>query len=125
MNPTTQESYRFALRSSGRCGTVVCSKGSSELKIDWEMSGASDRDILLAPLESNVWTSGAIIPLEEQLNILIHLRAWLDESGTKSDIARPSASIDSSSRCMMADCPEHPMTGSAYCPTHYDAFLLK
>ena len=125
MNPTTPESYRFALRSSGRCGTVVCTKDSSELKVDWEMSGATDKDILLAPLDLNMWTSGGIISHEEQLDILAHLRAWLDESETKSDIARPSAPTDSSSRCMRADCPEHPITGLAYCPTHYDASLLK
>lgn len=124
MNPARSEPYRFALRSGGRCGTVTCTKGSLELKIDWEMSGVSGKDILLAPLDLNRWTSGTIIPHEEQLDILAHLRAWLDESGTRSDITRPLAPIDPSSHCMRASCGEHAIAGSAYCPTHYDATLI-
>ena len=125
MNPTTPKPYHFALRSSGRCGTVTCTKGTADLKLDWEISGVSDKDILLAPMDLNRWTSGTNIPREEQLDILAHLRAWLDESGTRSDIARPAAPTDFSSHCMRADCSGHAMTGSAYCPTHYDATLLK
>jgi hypothetical protein len=125
MNPATPESYRFSLQSSGRCGTVTCTKGLSELKIDWEMSGVSDKDILLAPLDLNSWTSGTVIPHEAKLVILSHLRAWLDESGTRSDIARPLEPIDPSSHYMIASCGRHAMVGSAYCPTHYDEALLR
>ena len=125
MNSATPEPYRFALQSSGRCGTVTCTKGSSELKIDWEMSGVLDKDILLAPMDLNSWTSGAIIPHEEQMAILAHLRAWLEESGTRSDIARPVTPVDPSSHCMKANCREHAIAGSAYCPNHYDATLLR
>lgn len=89
------------------------------------MSGVSDKDIMLAPLDLNSWTSGAIISHEEQMVILAHLRAWLEESGTRSDIARPMTPVDPSSHCIRANCGEHAIAGSAYCPTHYDATLLK
>ena len=100
-------------------------KDDSELKLDWEISGVSDKDILLAPLDLTHWSTELVIPREEQLSILTHLRAWLDENKTKSDIGRPAAAIDHSSHCMRADCPDHAMVGSAYCPLHYDAALLK
>jgi len=117
--------YRFTLLSSGRCGTITCTKDDSELKLDWEISGVSDKDILLAPLDLTHWSTGLAIPREEQLCILTHLRAWLAETRTKSDIGRPTAAIDHTSHCMRASCSDHSMVGAAYCLLHYDAALLK
>jgi len=117
--------YHFSLHPNGRCGTIECSKGDLQLKIDWEMSGSPDADILLAPMSLTQWTSGVEIPRDEQLEMLNSLRVWLEDTGTRADIARPTASVDSSSRCMRAGCGESALEGSAYCPLHYDETLLK
>jgi len=117
--------YRFTLQSRGRCGTITCTKGDSELELDWEISGVGDKDILLAPLDLTQWSTGLVIPHEEQVSILVHLRSWLDENRTKSDIGRPITAVDHSGHCMRAGCRDHALVGSAYCPLHYDDALLK
>ena len=117
--------YRFTLKNNGRCGTITCAKEDLELKIDWEMSGTPDADILLAPMNLSQWASGIEIPRAEQLEILNHLRAWFDARRINADIARPTAQINSSSRCERSGCRDHAMAGSAYCPFHYDETLLK
>lgn len=117
--------YRFTFQSSGRCGAITCKNDVSELKLNWEISGVGDKDILLAPLDLTHWSTGLVISREEQLSILTYLRAWLDENKTKSDISRPATAIDHSSHCMQVDCHDHALVGSAYCPLHYDTALLK
>lgn len=69
------------------------------LTFGWEMSGAADQHILLAPLNLNYWTSPATekVPISKQLEILAQLRDWLTNQGIKSDIERPHSTTSSAS----------------------------
>ena len=117
--------YQFRLNSSGRCGTISCSKDSLKLEMDWEMSGVPDVDLLLAPIELTRWATGEAVPEDEQRVILDHLRDWLVVKKTRADINRPTEEIDYAAKCAWSGCEGSPLKGFAYCATHYDDTLLR
>ncbi len=89
------------------------------------MSGVSDKDILLAPIDLTQWDSGQVVPKAEQRLILGDLREWLTKKNTRTDIARPTDEVDLNSNCTWDGCEERPLRRSAYCADHYDDTLLK
>lgn len=116
--------FTFAIRSSGRSGVIECCKGDRVVTIDWEMSGSAEVDIALAPADFRKWSCGDVMSREMQLKILAALRAWLEEQGIRSDVARPSTTAPDS-RCVKVGCQTPALTGIAYCSLHYDDTLLR
>lgn len=95
------------------------------MEFEWEMSGVPEKDILVAPLDLTRWDSGQEIPRGEQTVILDHLRRWLAEKKTRSDLSRPADQIDESVTCVASGCNEPVLVGSAYCGVHFDETLLR
>ena len=119
------QSYDFTMQRSGRDGNIRCTDGRDLIDIYWEMSGSSDYDILLAPLDLRSWASGAEIPRTAQRQILSALRDWLSKQEIRSDVARPCHTEQQTGRCQWSDCTETAVAGVAYCAFHYDENLLR
>ena len=117
--------YKFKRTFQGRCGSVECADSVNVVDIDWEISGTSDYDILLAPLDLRQWKSGTPIPKNTQHDILNELRLWLIEQNIRSDVARPRRVSNSNGFCQRSGCSKQAIDGLMYCAFHYDENLLR
>ena len=117
--------WPFRMTMSGRAGEILYQEGERTLRIEWEMSGSAELDLLLAPLRLGEWTSEpSAIPKEKQREILKRLREWLSYRGLRSDIDLPPDAADSDQTCLWQDCSARQLAGSAYCREHFDETLL-
>ena len=117
--------YRFCITPSGRRGTILCSDGKRSLTIDWEMSGVTQYDILLAPIDISAWGYGEKIPRDQQMEILFALRAWFQSQNIKSDIVRTAEETVADTKCIWSGCQSSFLSGAAYCAKHWDESLLR
>ncbi len=119
--------YNFVMTVSGRCGTITYIEDDKHVGFGWEMSGASELDILLAPLDLRVWQvpRNQMIPIEEQRTILTRLREWLATKRLRTDIDIPRTYELSSQNCVSNCCPNKAITGSAYCLEHLSISILQ
>jgi hypothetical protein len=117
----------FQMNSSGRSGSITYQSADKKIKVYWEMSGAPEYDILLAPIDLKEWNEpkGVKIQLEMQKDILQKLRKWTKEQKLKTDIDLPNNLEFEEKPCAWMGCNEHRLKGSAYCSGHYDENLLR
>ena len=117
----------FQMKTTGRGGEIEYRERDSGLLIPWEMAGASEYDMLLAPLDLSAWSSGGSdpIPRLKQREILATLRHWLQSQGLRTDIEPPSGDSTSDAICLWQGCAQRQLVGSAYCMEHFDFALLR
>jgi hypothetical protein len=120
-------SNHFKMNRSGRSGSIIFQKGNNKLEIYWEMSGSSEFDILLAPLDLKEWDEpkGVKIPLEQQLQLLQGLRSWAKKKKMRTDIDLPNDISTEDKPCGWVKCNRNRLKDSAYCNRHYDENLLR
>lgn len=123
---TVHESFSFYMNASGRCGTIVYYEADRSKEMYWEMSGSSEYDILLAPLDLREWDSpkGVSIETDHQVTILHRMRNWLDENNYRSNISLPKTIEMTGQSCAWSGCSAMKIEGSAFCLKHYDINLL-
>jgi hypothetical protein len=80
--------YSFSMTTSGRCGSFTYTEAGKILDVDWEMSGVSHYDILIAPVDLREWQfpQGEKISEDQQKIILARLRDWLAAQRLRTDI---------------------------------------
>ncbi len=117
----------FKMNTYGRCGSITYQTADHKIEIDWEMSGVSQYDILLAPVDLREWNEpkGVAIPIESQIEILQKLRDWAKKQKLKTDIDAPTDLDSEHKPCGRTGCDEHRLHGSVYCRTHFDESLLR
>lgn len=117
----------FKMNSCGRCGSITYETTGHKIEIDWEMSGVSQYDILLAPVDLREWNEpkGVAIPIETQIEILQKLREWAKKQKLKTDIDAPTGLDSENKLCGRTGCDEHRLHGSVYCRNHFDESLLR
>lgn len=120
-----QPSYSFTYHATGRSGTIMCVCADQSIDIDWEMSGAPEYDILLAPVDLRTWRSGHSIEREQQRQILQALRRWLLAQRMRADIAAIENPVTSATKCVWSGCQDAALIRSVYCLRHYDEMLLR
>ena len=118
---------QFSMHHSGRSGRITYHDGSNTVDIYWEMSGSSEYDILLAPIDLKEWDEpkGIEIPQKKQIEILHNLRAWTIEQKLRTDIDLPQDLSFEDTPCSCVGCSENRIKGFAYCGMHYDEKLLR
>ena len=124
---TNKKAFRFKNIPYGRYGLIECRKGSNVININWEMSGAPEFDILLAPLDLREWSSPIGISIDQsvQLQILSELRAWLMRNRIKTDIDVYDFKKSRSRTCEFQGCQNVAYLDKAFCEYHYDLILLR
>lgn len=117
----------FKMNTCGRCGSIIYQTADNKIEIDYEMSGVSEYDILLAPMDLREWDEpkGVSIPFETQIEILQKLRKWTKEQKIKTDIDAPKSLVSENEMCGRIRCDEHRLHSSVYCRNHYDENLLR
>jgi hypothetical protein len=118
-------SLTFKKEGVGRAGAIICRENECSVAIDWEMSGVSAHDILLAPIDLRKWDSpkDENIPRVKQRQILHDLRSWLKAQNVKSNIDLKDLSVDKR-QCSWNECTQMQVKDSAYCQFHIDETLL-
>ena len=103
---TPHHGYGFSMTTSGRCGSITYTETGKTLDIDWEMSGVSHYDILIAPVDLREWQfpQGEKIPEDQQKIIPARLREWLAAKRLRTDIDLPQFAEVSETTCMRAGC---------------------
>jgi len=127
----------FKMKFSGYSGTIVHTSDDCMIEIEWRMSEASDKDIVLVPVDVRKWDEpkGTGIPVDKQVQILRKLRSWLSEQNLQTDIDLPATDNDLPAEDRIPDlifkypC-DYPGCNkkkkySSYCDTHYDMKLMK
>jgi len=119
--------WHFKLFSKGKAGIIDCKNQSCQINIDYEMSGSSEYDILIAPLDINYWHKPPNIKIssETQLELLSELRNWLSLQKIKSNIDLPNMIEFEKIKCAFGQCKNNRIKGYAYCLRHYNLSLLK
>ncbi|MBI1311109.1 hypothetical protein GC176_07355 [bacterium] len=90
------------------------------------MSGVSRCDFVIE-LDLRCWTAPEQTPIaiEEQLQILGKLRAWLQSCGYRTNVDLPKDVAQDNRPCIWAGCEERCYRAMAICPKHYDLSLLR
>jgi len=116
----------FKMSKHGRSGTIIYQSGDNMIEIEWEKSGSTKFDILLAPMDLREWTEpkGLMISFEMQIEILQKLRSWLKDHKLKADIDSPVFDVEDT-KCIWAGCSRKRLRGFVYCNRHYDENLLR
>jgi hypothetical protein len=98
--------YSFSMTTSGRCGSFTYTEAGKILDVDWEMSGVSHYDILIAPVDLREWQfpQGEKISEDQQKIILARLRDWLAAQRFRTDIDLPQFTELSGTTCLRAGC---------------------
>ena len=114
------------MEAFGRTGVISYEEDGHSIDIEWEISGGSNLDILLAPMDIRKWTSsGENISKEKQKEILYRLREWLPTQRIKSDIDLPAHLNISDHECLLFGCKQRAINDSAFCQEHYDDTFLR
>jgi hypothetical protein len=115
------DSGGFSGDLSGQCGTISYCEPGKSLEVYWELSGAPQYDILVAPVDLTHWRTPAdeAIPRIKQREIFAKLRRWLQSQGKRADIDPPSEIRYSSEDCVWSGCKQKALMNSAYCLEHF------
>jgi len=117
----------FSGQFAGRDGYIVYREESKELQIGWELSGSTDCDVSVGPLDFTKWTipAGERIPEEKQLEILTGFRSWLSKQKLRSNVDLPDPILEESAPCAWQGCSSRKIRTSAYCWHHFDLMCLR
>lgn len=111
----------FTSEDKGRCGYIYYREGDKMREIGWEMSGVPELDILVDGIKAT-WTIPAHvpIPIEQRLEILGRLRAFLAGRKLKTNVDLPADLSLTTERCRLLGCTQYRLRGQAYCRQHFD-----
>lgn len=103
---TPHHGYSFSMTTLGHCGRITYTEAGKTLDIDWEMSGVSHSEILIAPVDLREWQfpQGEKIPEDQQKIILARFRNWLGAKRLRTDIDLPQITEVSEKTCARAGC---------------------